>query len=250
MKLLYKFLIRCYLVILVIVRVSNRDGTTISPKAFIFYRNVKYKKIYFILIFPIRRRTTTLETSGLNPPSTTSSSLFVSWIRQEAPRKWTDASFRADIALLSRFLLVSPPCRIYFARESCPAKTDSQNLLISRVPPGETGKEAMTAPGKSASLRIRKLQVHANAKFHRAILLLFLKRFPRIGGPRTEGRGDIAWSYLGFLPSTLCKNRTLIPESFVRSFRSTYRSTILVLLYANLQLFLNIFVTRISRGNN
>lgn len=102
-------------------------------------------------------------------------------------------------------------------------KTDSQNLLISRVPPGEMGKEAMTAPGKSANSRIRKLQVHADAKFHRAILLLFLKRSVsralQLIGPRTEGRGDIARSSPGSLPSALCKDRGLIPESFVHSSR-------------------------------
>ena len=131
-------------------------------------------------------------------------------------------------------------------------KSNSQNLLISRVPPpGETRKEAMMAPGKSANSRIRKLQVHADAKFHRAILLLFLKRFSRSppGGSRTEGRGDIARSYLGFLPSAPCKDCTLIPESFVRSSRNTYRNKILI-LYANLHLFLSIFVTCISKGNH
>lgn len=143
-------------------------------------------------------------------------------------------------------------CRDYLAREGCPVKTDSQNLLISRVPPGETRKEAMTAPGKSANSRIRKLQVHADAKFHRAILLLFLKRFSRSSTGGTEGRGDIARSYLRSLPSAPCKDRTLIPESFVRSSRNTYRNTILI-LYAIRQptfIFLNIFVTCISKGNN
>lgn len=135
-----------------------------------------------------------LGTSILNPKHfTTSSSLFASWIPRNTP---ANESARVFAPILRCYLDVRFHAlqRLPRTREGCPVKTDSQNLLISRVPPGETRKEAMTAPGKSANSRIRKLQVHADAKFHRAILLLFLKRFSRspTGGSPTEGRGDIA----------------------------------------------------------
>jgi len=49
-------------------------------------------------------------------------------------------------------ILLIPNLAKIASRESCPVKTDSQNLLISRVPPGEKGRETMAAaPGKSAN---------------------------------------------------------------------------------------------------
>lgn len=117
-------------------------------------------------------------------------------------------------------------------RATCPVKTDSQNLLISRVPPGENGKRGDDGSGEICELAHQKTPGACGREVSQGRSCYCFRNVSRAlhqlrGGPRTEGRGDIARSYLGYLlPSALRKDRSLIPESFVRSSRSTYRSTI------------------------
>jgi len=84
------------------------------------------------------------------------------WIKSTFYDKWfiicemnsprsTPQMNRREFSTIISSLFVLPSWR-ELVQENCPVKTDSQNLLISRVPPGEKGKEAMTAPGKSREL--------------------------------------------------------------------------------------------------
>lgn len=238
-------------------RLSNRDGAIISSKVFSFYRNVKYK---FTSSFnasipdmPFCDRCM-LGTSGLNPPSTTSSWLFASRIRPEAPREQIGASFRADLAPLSRFCSFSLLLKRARTRE-LPRENWLAKLVNFASTAGRNGKRRRWR--LRGNLRTRALE---NSRCTRTrsftgrscycfwnVLFLALSNWvgPRYRGPKRY------CTIVSRISAECSSQRSQSNTGKLRPFfpRSTYRS-ILILLYANLHLFLSIFVICISIGNN
>jgi len=190
-----------------------------------------------------------LGTSILNPKHfTTSSSLFASWMSRNTPQTNQHEFSRRYCAAISMF--VSPLCRDYLAR-GLPCENRLAKLVnFANAAGRKREKRRWRLRGNLRTRALENSRCMQTRSFTGRSCYCFwnVSRALQLEA-RTEDRGDIARSYLGFLPSASCKDCTLIPESFVRSSRNTYRNTILI-LYANLHLFLSIFVTCISKGNN
>lgn len=139
--------------------------------------------------------------SVLNSSSTTSSSLFSRQIRRRAPRKWRKFScrYRAVVSIL-----LTPNLAKITSHESCPAKTDSRNLLISRVPPGEKRRRWRRLRGNLRTSALENSRCMRMRKFREAILLLFLKRFSR---SLTGARASKAEAILHVVIPDLCRAR-------------------------------------------